>query len=91
MTRLKNDLFLCFNAAAPPQDCLDGEISCDGQCFPEYIRCNGYADCSNGIDEENCATTTEQTDYRQIITTQAPTVFHSFIAFILEQILSSKY
>lgn len=69
-----NCFFFNFNAAAPPQDCLDGEISCDGQCLPDYMRCNGYADCSNGIDEENCATTTEHTEYRPIITESTPTV-----------------
>lgn len=65
-----------FNTAAPPpSDCMDDEISCDGQCFPQYIRCNGYPDCSSGIDEENCQTQTEPA----IITTQAPTTDSNII------------
>lgn len=62
---------------SPSPLCRPEEISCDGQCYPPQIRCNGYAECRNGIDEQNCP--------NSISTTQSPpltVISHSFIALM---------
>lgn len=58
--------FVCLSAASPPSSgsCRDDEIYCDGQCYPPSIRCNGYPECRNGIDESNCPASTTQSPVR---------------------------
>ena len=37
------------------KDCLDNTFSCgDGQRISQILKCDGTADCSNLVDEENC-------------------------------------
>ncbi|KAK9506371.1 hypothetical protein O3M35_008323 [Rhynocoris fuscipes] len=46
----------CINFAKGNK-CLKKEMSCgDGMCIPKRWKCNGVADCKNGIDEVNCTT-----------------------------------
>lgn len=54
LTNEFNSLGLSPAPGPSDTDCLDDEISCDGECHPLSIRCNGVDDCSDGIDEENC-------------------------------------
>lgn len=54
----------CFIVITATTICRDDEISCDGKCHPPHIRCNGYPECADGIDEENCP--------NSVSTTQSP-------------------
>ena len=54
-------LFLYQSHAAPFSvvECMDGERQCQpgnysSKCIPNTAWCNGYPDCENGEDEEEC-------------------------------------
>ena len=47
-------LFFCCLAAGQ-ESCLSAEqpgITCDGQCIPQSLLCDGEEDCSGGFDED---------------------------------------
>lgn len=59
--------------------CRDDQISCDGECHPLSIRCDGIFQCTDGRDEENCGRPTgEQSTQSPSSSTQAPSVVHLF-------------
>lgn len=74
----------CFDVIAATSEgvCQPNEIYCDGQCHSPDIRCNGYVECSNNIDEENCP--------NSVSTTQAP-LSSVFPFFFFLQIALSEY
>lgn len=67
------------------EDC-DG-ILCDNQCHPFSIRCNGYSECSDGYDEDNCPEPEEPSTTTTTTTTteEIPRVF-----FFANQILHKQ-
>lgn len=66
-SRKSNNPFWMIFLISIAEEC-DG-ILCDNQCHPLSIRCNGYQECSDGYDEENCP---EPEDPYTTTTTQAP-------------------
>ena len=39
--------------------CADGKFQCDnGHCIPASWHCDGYSDCDDNEDEQDCTTTT---------------------------------
>ena len=34
--------------------CDENQIACDNACLPDFLRCDGERDCSDGRDETDC-------------------------------------
>ena len=48
-------IILACSGPLTSTDCRLGEFQCaDKRCVPEYLRCDGTPDCSDGGDERNC-------------------------------------
>jgi len=44
-----------FLLSGEASTCASNQFTCpEGRCIADYLKCNGYPDCSNGADEDDC-------------------------------------
>ncbi|XP_033114108.1 uncharacterized protein LOC117114536 [Anneissia japonica] len=44
-----------------PRVCIEGQFQCDGvTCIPAYWKCDGFTDCTDETDEDNCNAAEEE-------------------------------
>ncbi len=55
MKRIVNILILLLFASHLIAECSDEQFDCGDYCIPISFQCDGYPQCINGIDEQNCS------------------------------------